>query len=66
MKLNGRDCGDREEMISFLRRGPRGVLRPLEGIYGRFPSVNPVAFRARVPYLGKGYIEEKPLEPKLR
>ena len=34
MKLNGRDCGDREEMISFLRRGPRGVLRPFKA-FGR-------------------------------
>ena len=40
-------------------------LEPLEGIYGRFPSVDPVAVRARVPYLGKIYIEKKPLEPKL-
>ena len=49
-------------------RGPCGVLRrsePLEGIYGRFPSVDPVAVRTRVPYLGKIYIEKKPLEPKL-
>ena len=38
---------------------------PLEGIYGRFPSVDPVAVRARVPYLGKIYIEKKLLEPKL-
>ena len=51
-----------------ISRGPRGVLRrsePLEGIYGRFPSVDPVVVRARVPYLGKIYIEKKPLEPKL-
>ena len=30
-----------------------------------FPSVDPVAVGARVPYLGKVYIEKKPLEPKL-
>ena len=34
--------------------------------YGRSPSVDPVAVRARVPYLVKIYIEKKPLEPKLR
>ena len=74
MELNGRDCGDRGEMISFLRRrssknrhrcvwrlSPEGHVEflkrtePLEGIYGRFPSVDPVAVRARVPYLGKVY-----------
>ena len=54
--------------LAAISRGLRGVLRrsePLEGIYGRFPSVDPVAFRARVPYLGKVYLEKKPLEPKL-
>ena len=38
-----------------ISRGPRGVLEavsePLEGIYGRSPSVDPVAVRARVSYL---------------
>ena len=55
--------------LATISRGPRGVLRrsePLEGIYGRYPSVDPVAVRARVPYLVKIYIEKKPLEPKLR
>ena len=54
--------------LATISRGPRGVLRrsePLEGIYGRFSSVDPVAVRARVPHLGKVYIEKKPLEPKL-
>ena len=54
--------------FATISRGPREVLRrsePLEGIYGRFPSVDPVAVRARVPYLGKVYIEKKLLEPKL-
>ena len=55
--------------LATISRGPRGVLRrsePLEGIYGRSPSVDPVAVRALVPYLVKIYIEKKPLEPKLR
>ena len=55
--------------LATISRGPRGVLRrwePLEGIYGRSPSVDPVAVGARVPYLVKIYIEKKPLEPKLR
>ena len=53
--------------ISFQGRALELERRsePLEGIYGRFPSVDPVAVRARVPYLGKIYIEKKPLEPKL-
>ena len=45
--------------LATISRGPRGVLRrsePLEGIYGRSPSVDPVAVRARVPYLVKIYI----------
>ena len=40
--------------LATISRGPRGVLRrsePLEGIYGRSPSVDPVAVRARVSYL---------------
>ena len=41
------------------------AIGAVEGIFGRFPSVDPVAVRARVPYLGKIYIEEKPLELKL-
>ena len=48
--------------LGTISRGPRGVLRrsePLEGIYDRFPSVDPVAVRARVPYLGKVYIEQQ-------
>ena len=57
-----------EKLFPSFSRGPRGVLRrlePLEGIYGRFHSVDPVAVRVRVPYLGKIYIEKKPLEPRL-
>ena len=41
------------------------AIGAVEGIFGRFPSVDPVAVRARVPYLGKIYIEKKALEPKL-
>ena len=78
MELNRQDCGDRGEIISFLRRrssknrhgcvwrlSPEGHVEflrrsePLEGIYGRFPSVDPVAVRARVPYLGKIHDREE-------
>ena len=41
------------------------AIGALGRIYDRFPSVDPVAVGARVPYLGKVYIEKKPLEPKL-
>ena len=37
----------------------------LEGIYGRFPSVDLVAVRVLMPYLGKGNNENKSLKLKL-
>ena len=46
-------------------RGPREISRrseALEGIYGSFPSADRIGLPARVPNLGKGYIERKAVE----
>ena len=44
-----------EKLFPSFSRGPRGVLRrlePLEGIYGRFPTVDPVAVQSALPWKG--------------
>ena len=61
-------CVKELSCVVVVVRSPHEISRrseDLEGIYGSVPSADRIGLPARVPNLGKGYIERKAVELKL-